>query len=113
MHCARYIQCVEGMTTGTEVANTKTPECSPAACQAWWFQHKQCVQGKIAGPEVATVEAPNHVASPRVVAAQSSDVGALGQQAASPAAVLAEVGQARKMAGGSSQVSLLHVLGTC
>ena len=53
---------------------------------------------------MATVEAPKTVASPKVVATQ---------QAVSPAGVLAETGQALEMAGGSLQVSLLHVLGTC
>ena len=62
---------------------------------------------------MATVEAPTNVASPRVVATQRLDAGVPGQRAASPAALLAETGRALETAGGSSQVSLLHVLGTC
>ena len=77
------------------------------------FQHKQCVQGKVVGSGMATVEAPKMEASPRVVALQRLDAGVPGQRAASPAAVPAETGQALETAVGSSQVSLLHVLGTC
>ena len=62
---------------------------------------------------MASVEAPKMEASPKVVATQRLDAGVPGQRAASPAAVLAETGQALETAGGSSQVSLLHVSGTC
>ena len=61
---------------------------------------------------MATMESPKNVASPEVVATQRLGAGGRGQQAASPAAVLAETGQALGTAGGSSQVSLLHVLGS-
>ena len=53
------------------------------------IQHKQSVQGKIARPKMATMESPKNVASPEVVATQRLGAGGRGQQAASPAAVLA------------------------
>ena len=77
------------------------------------YQHKQCVQGKIARPGKTTVEAPKNVANPKEVATQRLHAGVSVQRAASPATPPAEARQALETAGGSSQVSLLHVLRTC
>ena len=70
------------------------------------------MQGKIARPKKTTVEAPKNVTNPKEVATQRLDAGVSVQRAASPATPPTEAGQALETAGGSSQVSLLHVLRT-